>query len=139
MAARRYNGYQKAKIILKYGKEGLLMKKRLKKLTNLALIVVGASSVYALIYAMSTAFLSGVPPVFAEWLDEPQEDAGQQSAREALENLKKVMGDLRKSSNELTEELTELFRAAEANGGKIVDVNEIARQVLEGKTEEDAE
>ena len=115
------------------------MRKRLKKLTNLALIVAGASSVYALIYAMSTAFLSGVPPVFAEWLDEPQEDAGQQSAREALENLKKVMGDLRKSSNELTEELTELFRAAEANGGKIVDVNEIARQVLEGRTEEDAE
>ena len=115
------------------------MKKRLKKLTNLALIVAGASSVYALIYAMSTAFLSGVPPVFAEWLDEPQEDAGQQSAREALENLKKVMSDLRKSSNELTEELTELFHAAEANGGKIVDVNEIARQVLEGRTEEDAE
>lgn len=53
------------------------------------------------------------------------------SASEALKNLKNIFGELRESMDDLTEEVAGLFQAAEANNGKIPDVNEMMRQILE--------
>lgn len=49
---------------------------------------------------------------------------------EAFLHLKEVMGGLKKSTGELVEEFTDLIGVAQANGGKIPDVNEILCQVL---------
>lgn len=57
-------------------------------------------------------------------------EAEPQSAKAALENLRKVVGGLRDSMSEFVGEFEEMVRVAKANGGKLPDVNEIARQVL---------
>ena len=87
----------------------------------------GTSSVYTSMSAMSTAFRTGGS------IGGSMTAAGPQSAKAALENLKKVAGGLRKAAGELSDETAELFRVAKANGGKSPDVNEIARQVLAGQ------
>lgn len=61
-----------------------------------------------------------------------------QTISEALERLKEVMQGLKDSTDELTDELTEAFQTAQANGGKIPDVNEIARQVLKESADKQA-
>lgn len=53
------------------------------------------------------------------------------SASEALKNLKAAFGGLREGMDELTEGMAMLCQTAEANNGKIPDVNEIMRQILE--------
>lgn len=53
------------------------------------------------------------------------------SASEALKNLKATFGGLRETMDELTEGVAMLCQTAEANNGKILDVNEIMRQILE--------
>ena len=76
---------------------------------------------------MSSAFRTGGS------IDESIAADGPQSVKEALENLKKAAGGLKESAGELTSEFVELLRVAKANGGKIPNVNEIARQVLDGR------
>ena len=60
-----------------------------------------------------------------------------QAAKEAFIRLKEVMGGLKKAADELMEEFTDLIGVAQANGGKIPDVNEILRQVLSERDKED--
>ena len=87
----------------------------------------GTQSVYSSMSAMSSAFRTGGS------IDESIAADGPQSVKEALENLKKAAGGLKESAGELTSEFVELLRVAKANGGKIPNVNEIARQVLAGR------
>lgn len=93
----------------------------------------GTSSVYTSMSAMSTAFRTGGSIGGSMAAAEPQ------SAKAALENLKRVAGGLGKAAGELADEAAELFRAAQANGGKIPDVNEIVRQVLSGQNKKENE
>ncbi len=92
---------------------------------------VGTQSAYAAISAISTAFRT----------DNPLPMSGQargdesQLVKTALANLKKAVGGLKESADEMASEFSRLFNAAKINGGKIPDVNEIARQVLKGSEE----
>ena len=124
----------------KYGWEFIFFGANMDAITEAARIGIGAdraqnfcadsagtSSVYTSMSAMSTAFRTGGS------IDGSMAAAGPQSAKAALENLKRVVGGLGKAAGELADEAAELFRAAQANGGKIPDVNEIVRQVLSGQ------
>ena len=90
----------------------------------------GTSSVYSSMSAMSTAFRTGKPLSSVGLTDVTTEESEPQSAKAALVNLRKVVGGLRNSMSELVGEFEEMVRVAKANGGKLPDVNEIARQVL---------
>lgn len=57
-------------------------------------------------------------------------------AAEAFLHLKEAMGGLKKSTDELAEEFTDLIGLPQANGGKLPDVNEILRQVLSERDKE---
>ena len=100
---------------------------------------VGTSSVYTSMSTMSTAFRTGKPISFTDLTDVTQGESEPQSAKAALENLKRVAGGLGKAAGELVDEAAELFRAAQANGGKIPDVNEIVRQVLSGQNKKEGQ
>ena len=89
-------------------------------------------SVYSTMSSMSSAFRTSGS------IDGSMAAARPQSAKAALENLKRAVKGASKSANELAEEAADLFRVAEANGGKIPDVNEILRQVLAEHDKEDA-
>ena len=93
----------------------------------------GTSSVYTSMSAMSTAFRTGKPISSIDMMDA----AEPQSAKAALENLKRVAKGFSQSAKELMEETEELSRVAEANGGKLPDVNEIIRKILAERNEED--
>lgn len=93
----------------------------------------GTQAAYAAISAMSTAFRTEnpVPGVSPTQEDRPQ------SARAALENLKKTVRDLKVSANRMAVEFSGLARVAMTNGGKLPDVNEIARKMLEDTEKEE--
>lgn len=81
---------------------------------------------------MALAFRSGTPPKDRNVLF-GQHSAGQpQSAKEALDNLKRAARGLRESTCGLVMEFAALSQAAKINGGKFPDVNAIAQQVLDG-------
>lgn len=85
----------------------------------------GTQSAYTAMSAFSTSFRMGGYGQLAD--DQPQ------SMKAALENLKKAAGGARRAANEMVDEFAQLFDVANANGGKIPDVNEIARNVLNGE------
>lgn len=96
---------------------------------------VGTSSVYSSMSAMSTAFRTGKLISSIIQTDVTSEKTEPQSAKAALENLRKVAGGLRDTMSELVGEFEEMVRVAKANGGKFPDVDEIARQVLGEKSD----
>lgn len=55
---------------------------------------------------------------------------------EAFLHLKEVLSGLKKSTDDLVEEFTDLVGVTQANGGKIPNVNEILRQVLSERDKE---
>ena len=60
-----------------------------------------------------------------------------QTAKEALGRLRAAFGGVKKAADRLEEVAAGLARAAEENGGKVPDINEIARQVLsEGQVQQ---
>lgn len=92
----------------------------------------GTQSAYSAMSAMSTAFRTGGPPSYTQ-----SKDAQPQAAKEAFLHLKEVISGLKKSTDDLVEEFADLIGVAQANGGKIPDVNEILRQVLSERDKED--
>ncbi len=92
----------------------------------------GTQYAYTAMSAMSTAFRTGGPLSCTQ-----SRGAQPQAGRDAFLHLKEAVGGLRKSTDELVEEFTDLIGAAQANGGKIPDVNEILRQVLAERDKED--
>lgn len=83
-------------------------------------------------HSMALAFRSGTPSKGRPALF-GQNSVGQpQSAKEALDNLKRAARGLKASTYGLALELTALSQAAKINGGKFPDVNAIAQQVLDG-------
>lgn len=95
----------------------------------------GTASVYTSMSTVSTAFRTGKQIQSMELTDEAQKETGSQFIKDALHNLKAVAGALKESADEMKDEFVGLFNAAKANGGKIPDVNEIAREVLSEKNE----
>ena len=92
----------------------------------------GTQSAYTAMSAMSTAFRTGGPLSYTQ-----SKEAQPQAARDAFFHLKEVIGGLKKSTDELVGEFADLIGVAQANGGKIPDVNEILRQVLSERDKED--
>lgn len=60
-------------------------------------------------------------------------------AVETSKELKEVLGELQETTNELIEDWTMLCQAADANNGKIPDVTEMLRQILEERPQDPAE
>ncbi len=57
------------------------------------------------------------------------------NAEDAINNMKNAMHGLKDAADEMTDEFMQLNRAAEANGGKIPDINEIMRNIFRGYDE----
>lgn len=81
-------------------------------------------------HSMALAFRSGIPLKTRSTLIGPPSVDQPQSAKEALDNLKRVTRGLAASTQGLVMEVTALSQAARINGGKFPDVNAIAQQVL---------
>lgn len=95
----------------------------------------GTQSAYTAMSALSTAFRTGGQILRQALL--PSKNTQSQAARAAFFHLKEVMGGLKKSTDELVEQFADLIEIAQANGGKLPDVNEILRQVLSERDKED--
>ena len=80
-------------------------------------------------HSMTLAFRRGTPTRGSKLIGPPSVDQPQ-SAKEALNNLKRVTRGLAASTHGLAMEVTALSQAAKINGGKFPDVNAIAQQVL---------
>lgn len=98
----------------------------------------GTRAVYSDMSAMSTAFRTGNPLRLVSTENTKSGD-GEQALEKAVKGLKSAVGGLKKSVDCLKEDAEELFHAAEANGGKIPDVNEILKQVLDKEQEQQTE
>lgn len=81
-------------------------------------------------HSMALAFRRGTPTKARCTLIGPPSVDQPQSAKEALDNLKRVTRSLAASTHGLVMEVTALSQAAKVNGGKFPDVNAIAQQVL---------
>lgn len=99
-------------------------------------------------HSMALAFRRGTPTKGRSTLIGPLSVDQPQSAKEALNNLKRVTRGLAASTQGLVMEFTDLAQAARLNGGALPDVNAIAQQVLNasinshptgGGTDEDEE
>ena len=66
----------------------------------------------------------------------PPNDAIHDEFKADLTNLKAAMGGAKGAANKLADVFGDIVKAAEANNGKIPDVNDIARQVLEDELKE---
>lgn len=82
-------------------------------------------------HGMALAFRRGTSPKARSTLIGPSGADQPQSAKEALDNLKRVTRSLAASTHGLVMEITALSQAAKINGGKFPDVNAIAQQVLD--------
>ena len=105
--------------LIKSEKEDPIMK---KKVTELAFTLNR--------HSMALAFRRGTPTKGRSTLIRPPSADQPQSAKEALDNLKRVTRGLAASTQGLVMEITALSQAARINGGKFPDVNAIAQQVL---------
>lgn len=93
---------------------------------------IGTHSAYSTMSAVSTAFRTNkhIPSQVSE---EPQDIGG------AFGHLKAMLNGLRDSAQKMQEDFRELIDAANANGGKIPDVNELLRQALNEDDKEEKE
>lgn len=105
---------------LKSGKEYPIMK---KKITELAFTINR--------HSVALSFRRGTPTKGRSTLIGPPSVDQPQSAKEALDNLKRATRGLAASTHGLVMEVTALSQAAKINGGKFPDVNAIAQQVLD--------
>ena len=99
---------------------------------------VGTNMAYTAMSAFSTAYRGGKP---FDGLSDPKgddlkpennspNDAIQDEFKAALTNLKAAVGGAKGAANKLADVFGDIVKAAEANNGKIPNVNDIARQVL---------
>ena len=85
-------------------------------------------------HSMTLAFRRGTPTRGSKLIGPPSVDQPQ-SAKEALNNLKRVTRGLAASTHGLAMEVTALSQAAKINGGgKFPDINAIMQQVLDEST-----
>lgn len=68
--------------------------------------------------------------------DNPSENTSHDELKAALANLKAAVGGAKGSVDELADIFGGIVKAADANNGKIPNVNDIARQVLEDELKE---
>lgn len=81
-------------------------------------------------HSLALAFRSGAPKGRSALFR--QNSGGQpQSAKETLDNLKRVARGLKESTHGLVMEFAALSQAARINGGKLPNVNTIAQQILD--------
>lgn len=66
----------------------------------------------------------------------PSDYATQDELKAAYTNLKAAVGGAKGAAVEFVDVFGDIFKAAEANNGKIPNVNDIARQVLEHELKE---
>lgn len=90
----------------------------------------GTQATYTTISAMSTAFRIGKPLDFTN-MGDMGTGSGQKELDRAFRRLKNAAGGLKRSADQLRENAEELFQVSEANGGKIPDVNEVLKKVLD--------
>lgn len=86
----------------------------------------GMHTAYETISGMTTAFRTDRSIGTVKSAEKQIENEDQQSTGSALIRMKEALEGI----NEGIEEMKDFFHAAEVNGGKIPDVNEILRQVL---------
>lgn len=90
----------------------------------------GTQATYTAMSAMSTAFRTGKPLDFMHMGDTGTRGRQKELDR-AFRRLKSAAGGLKRSADQLREDAEELIQVSEANGGKIPDVNEILKEVLD--------
>ena len=90
----------------------------------------GTQATYMAMSAVSTAFRTGKPLDFMDVGDTGTGD-GQEELEKAFRRLKGAAGGLKRAADQLREDAEGIFQISEANGGKIPDVNEILKKVLD--------
>jgi len=105
---------------------------------------IGTSAAYATMSSISTAYRGGKQfngldsQIGASVNSEtnPSDYASHDEVKAAFANLKAAVGGAKGAADELVDVFGDIVKVAEANNGKIPDVNDIVRQVLENKPEE---
>ncbi len=105
---------------------------------------IGTSVAYTAMSAFSTAYRGGKPiaglsvPTGADVKSEnnSSNDAFHDEFKAALTNLKAAVGGAKGAANKLADVFVDIVKVAEANNGKIPNVNDIAQQVLEDELKE---
>ena len=95
----------------------------------------GTALVYGSMSAISTAFRTGKPTQLTELTDETQDETKRKSKKDMHRSIREAVRAMKEAAKENAEDLAALVNMAKANGGKIPDVNEIAREVLSKKNE----
>ena len=95
----------------------------------------GTASVYGAMSAISTAYRTGRPVQPAELTDETQDEPKRKSKKDMLRSIREAVRAMKTAAAENANDLAGLVNMAKANGGKLPDVNEIAREVLSEKNE----
>lgn len=74
--------------------------------------------------------------VSAKYADNPSENTSHDELKAAFANLKAAVGGAKGAVDELADIFGGIVKAADANNGKIPNVNDIARQALEDELKE---
>ena len=98
---------------------------------------VGTSVAYTAMSAFSTAYRgTGVDGASIKSEGKPSEHASSDEFKAAFANLKAAVGGAKGAADKLADVFGDVMTVAEKNNGKIPDVNNIARQVLEDEFKE---
>ena len=105
---------------------------------------IGTSVAYTAMSAFSTAYRGGKPftgldsSIGASIKSEtnPSDDATQEELKAAFANLKAAVGGAKGAADELADVFGDIVKSAEVNNGKVPNVNDIVRQVLEDELKE---
>lgn len=81
-------------------------------------------------HSMALAFRIGTPKAKSAFIEQSS-GSQPQSVKETLDNLKRAVHGLKDSTHGLVMEFAALSQATRINSGKLLDVNVIARQVLD--------
>ena len=101
---------------------------------------IGTSMAYTAMSAFSTAYRGGKPFSGLDASIKSENNSSNHVAHDELKvtlaKLKAAVGGAKGAADDLANVFGDIFKAAEANNGKIPDVNDIARQVLEDELKE---
>ena len=98
---------------------------------------VGTSVAYTAMSAFSTAYRgTGVDGASIKSEGKPSEHASSDEFKAAFANLKAAVGGAKGAADKLADVFGDIVAVTEKNNGKIPDVNNIARQVLEDEFKE---
>ncbi len=94
---------------------------------------IGTSTVYTAMSAFSTAYRGGES---FRGLGDSTGDSVKFGFKTALSNLKAAVGGAKGAADELVDVFGDIVKSEKANNGKIPDVNDILRKVLEDELKE---